>query len=220
MSSDIAVVGDVHGEIRALERAIEWIDDWSGDVIFVGDYVNRGAHSREVLEALVDLKSILGLRATFLLGNHDLALLEFIDGASPQPLLAHGGLTTINSYLGARASNEPFSQLRRTFPQSHRQFLRELNVFWESTDLVVAHAGIDPEQPSSRTRTDLVLGSHPELFDPTLMVPKLVVAGHYVQRDAQPFISERFVCVDSGCGAVPGAPLSIVTFPSREVISL
>ncbi|WP_396667940.1 metallophosphoesterase family protein [Microbacterium sp. R86528] len=220
MKSEFAVIGDIHGEIHSLERAIDWISDWPADLIFVGDYVNRGAHSREVLDLLVELKSDLGDRASFLLGNHDLALLDFLNGASPSSLLAHGGLTTLNSYIGSNVSDEPFSQMRNSFPTTHRRFLNELDVCWETPEVVIAHAGIDPTQPASRMRKDLVLGSHPSLFEPRVILPKLVVAGHYVQRDGRPFMSEKFVCVDSGCGAVPGAPLSIVVFPNREVVSI
>lgn len=220
MSAEFAVIGDIHGEIHALMRAIEWIDGWPGDLIFVGDYVNRGPHSREVLDALIQLKSDLGTRVSFLLGNHDFSLIQFLDGAQPSSLLAHGGLTTLNSYIGGNVSDDPFSQMRASFPTTHRQFLNELEVYWEKPDVVIAHAGINPARPASRLKNDLVLGSHPDLFQPQILLPKVVVAGHYVQRNGRPFISEQFVCVDSGCGATPGGPLSIVVFPSREVTSI
>lgn len=220
MKSEFAVIGDIHGEIRSLERAIDRIRDWPATVIFAGDYVNRGAHSREVLDLLVELKSDLGVRANFLLGNHDLALLDFLNGAPHSSLLGHGGLTTLNSYIGRNVSDDPFAQMRDSFPATHRRFLDELDVCWETPEVLIAHAGIDPARPASRTKEDLVLGSHPSLFEPGVRLPKLVVSGHYVQRNGRPFMSDKFVCVDSGCGAVPGAPLSIVFFPSRQVVSI
>lgn len=213
------MVGDVHGNIHALERAIDWLERWHGTIIFLGDYVNRGAHSRDVLDALVTMKSTLGARATFLLGNHDLALRDFVGGGPPESFLAHGGLTTLHSYIGGAATDDPFVQLQVEFPSTHRRFLNELELCWESPEMVVAHAGVNPERPESRTQTDLVLGSYPTLFDLGVLLPKVVVAGHYAQRNGQPFFGRQFVCVDSGCGVIPGAPLSIVLFPSREVLT-
>lgn len=215
----IAVVGDIHGEIRPLDRVIKWINAWDGKVIFAGDYVNRGPHSREVIDALVSLQADLGQRGTFLLGNHDLALREFLTGSHSARFLAHGGLTTLNSYLGRNAADDPYSHMRDSFPASHRRFLDGLASYWESSDMIVSHAGIDPARPSSRADADLVLGSHPELFQADVVLPKMVVSGHYAQRSCRPFVRQRFVCVDSGCGTILGAPLSVVVFPSRNVIT-
>ncbi|AXH36944.1 hypothetical protein DVJ78_17345 [Humibacter sp. BT305] len=220
LNPKIAVVGDIHGEIRRLERAVEWLTKWDGSILFMGDYVNRGAHSREVLDALISLKSELGDRATFLLGNHDLALRDFIDGGSEHTFLAHGGLTTLHSYIGTRAKDDPLAQMREDFPVSHRRFLSELAVYLESPEFIAAHCGIDPEHPSARTIDALVTGSHPRLFEPGIELPKMVVSGHYAQRSGRPFIGEQFVCVDSGCGVVPEAPLAIVLLPSRDVVLL
>ncbi|WP_161578536.1 metallophosphoesterase [Plantibacter flavus] len=217
MIGEIAVVGDIHGEIEALERAVPWLRSWDGEVVFVGDYVNRGAHSREVLDVLVQLKDELGSHATFLLGNHDLALRAFLSGASPSQLIAHSGLATLHSYLGGNALDDPYAQLRIIFPTKHKDFLEGLVTHWETDELIISHAGINPYNPYSRTEAELVSGSHPALFDPGIELPKFVVAGHYAQRTKLPFTSSRFVCVDSGCGTIPGAPLSIVLIPDQHI---
>jgi serine/threonine protein phosphatase 1 len=55
------------------------------------------------------------------------------------------------------------------------------------------------------------------LFESGLKTPRpLVICGHYVQRSLKPYCSSNFVCLDTGCGSVPGAPLSVALLPKRE----
>ena len=66
------VIGDIHGCLRPLKRLLAMIAPQPGDeVIFIGDYIDRGPQSREVVEYLLTLKS----RCVFLMGNHERMLL-------------------------------------------------------------------------------------------------------------------------------------------------
>ena len=78
MNTKLAFVGDVHGNISAL-RGI-WNALLLGDVahvIFLGDYINKGPCSAEVLQDLLSYAD--EGRATFLAGNHELALLDALE---------------------------------------------------------------------------------------------------------------------------------------------
>ncbi|MFF9561981.1 metallophosphoesterase [Leifsonia sp. NPDC014704] len=211
----VAVVGDIHGNVRALEKALAWMSSWPAKVVFAGDYVNRGPFSREVLDLMVAFGSDLGERVTFLAGNHDLALLNFVRGQDEAKFLAHAGLTTLHSYLGSNVGANPFTEFRHAFPPSHRRFLERLAPYWESADMIISHSGINPQRPDSRLDEDVVYGSHPTLFDPDIVLPKMVVAGHYAQRQGLPYIADSFACIDTGSGTIPGAPLCVMTFPTR-----
>jgi serine/threonine protein phosphatase 1 len=190
-------------------------------VIFVGDYVNRGPDSYLVLEELAELHLVLGDRLSLLLGNHESALLEFLDGGSKSRFLQHGGLQTVNSYMrrtNADTGAHPLDTFRSTFPVRHRQLLEAMALAYETDEILVTHAGFNPNKPRSRSLDDVVLGRHAELFMSRIELPRpLVVCGHYVQRSMTPFTAGDFICLDSGCGTIDGAPLSILTLPNREI---
>lgn len=218
MPEPVAIVGDVHGSKSHLEEAITWLADWAGHIVFVGDYVNRGPNSKQVLELLVAAKAAWGDRLTLLLGNHDAMLLGFLRGENPSSFLRHGGLQTVRSYLGIPTSSDPLSEFREFFPASHRALLESMPIAYETVDLLVTHAGFDPEAMHGRRLEDVVFGRHSGLFAPDLQTPRdLVVCGHYVQRTRRPFVSENFICLDTGCGTHPDAPLTLLTVPLRRV---
>src|SRR5689334_1861269 len=62
------VIGDIHGMVKPLEALIRAVEqhDKERQLMFVGDYVNRGPHSREVIDLLLSLSE-----AYFVRGNHD-----------------------------------------------------------------------------------------------------------------------------------------------------
>lgn len=219
MPAEIAILGDVHGAASALESAAAWLlEHWSGHVVFVGDYVNRGPSSEAVLDILVELQEQFGERLTLLQGNHDAVLLEFLDGGSRERFLAHGGLQTIRSYLGSQVESDPFAQFRRQFPPQHLQLLRRLELCFETAEILVTHAGFNPENPESRAAEDVVFGRFHDLFAVGLETPSpLVVCGHYVQRTKEPYLTENFVCLDTGCGSLTDAPLSMLLLPTRQI---
>lgn len=209
-----AIIGDVHGRPDLLRNALAYALNSADQVVLVGDYVNRGPDSRNVITELILVKARLAERVRLLRGNHDQVLLDFLDSGDPSVLISHGGLATIKSY-GPFDSLDPISQFRVSFPRTHRAFLEQLEDYYETPEFFVSHSGLNPVSMLSRTRDDVALGSHPELFDHTSHTdwPKLVVSGHYAQSSGQPFISENFICVDTGCGLDPCAPLTCLSVP-------
>ncbi|GAA4347903.1 metallophosphoesterase [Angustibacter luteus] len=217
MRERIAVVGDVHGNARALARAFEWLETWDGLVIFVGDYVNRGPASREVVDHLILAKDALGERLVLLRGNHDQVLLDFISGESPRRLLSHGGLTTVSSYLKGTEAQASIETFRETFPDGHLRLLGDTGTHFETDEMLVSHAGYNPDRPTSRRSEDLALGRHHGIFSRGATAPKaLIICGHYIQRGMKPFESRNLICLDTGSGTTAGAPLTLVTLPDRN----
>ncbi len=188
----------------------------------VGDYVNRGPNSAGVLELLHREKQKRGDDLVLLWGNHESALLRFIESGDFVPFAAHGGMATIRSYV-PRPYGDVHAQLARSIPYSHQDLLRnELELCFETEDLLVSHTGFDPETPSARTWEALVGNSHPELFATGGVVGRprpLVICGHYVQQSGRPFVSEGLVCIDTGCGTLNG-PLTAVLLPDREFVAI
>lgn len=217
MSDELFVVGDVHGDAARLEQMLRVLSASERRTIFVGDYVNRGRDSRGVLELLTAARSEAPERFVFLMGNHELSLLEYLDGGDFVRFAALGGIATIRSYV-ADARGDVGAAFATSFPTHQRAFLRSLLPCWESADVLVSHTGYDPAAPQERSLDALVAKGHPEIFHHAAPPRPLVVCGHYVQRGGAPYVSEHLVCLDTGCGV--GGPLTAVTLPEREFITV
>lgn len=216
--SEMFVVGDIHGEARLLYKALTDIEVSAAKVILLGDYVDRGPDSRGVVELLLCAKRRFGSRLTLLRGNHEVALLKYLETGDIVEFLAHDGLSTVHSYY-PRPPAAVLSKFRRQFPAEHLELLMATELCYETDKVLVSHCGYNPAAPESRSMRDMCTQSSPDIFRENVTVrPRpLVVCGHYVQNSGVPFISTTLMCIDTGCGTIPGAPLTAVTIPSRRV---
>lgn len=88
------VVGDIHGSIELLNKVLYYVKDYNPkDVVFLGDYVDRGKESKQVLEKLMNSEY------TCLIGNHDKMLLDFIDNGDMLSVYNDWNMNTIRSYF-------------------------------------------------------------------------------------------------------------------------
>src|SRR3954466_5125698 len=156
----VYVVGDVHGRADALRDVFSRIDADKpvGAIrrtvqIFLGDYVDRGPASREVLDLLITRSHSEEL--LLLKGNHEAMFLEFFDNPS---LLGHwrqfGGLQTLISY-GLKPSINPTvaeqkelaRELGHRMPPGHRKLIAAMPQFFSLGDFFFVHAGVRPGIP-------------------------------------------------------------------------
>ncbi len=89
-SGRIAVISDIHGNLKALQSMIDLLSYEFDGTVFVGDYVNRGTDSRGVIELLSSLNRTRD-DFHFLKGNHDEAFLAVLEGGSLPSFFAMGG---------------------------------------------------------------------------------------------------------------------------------
>lgn len=214
----IAVVGDIHGDARRLSSMMAALESFEGTIIFVGDYVNGGLDSAGVLELLSGLSLSRPERFRFLCGNHDLDMLRYIDDADFASFSAVGGVATLASYLGVVAG-DVHAAFVAALPARHLAFLRGLAASWETDELLVSHAGHDPARPASRDLATMARARGWPIFGNIPAPKQLVVCGHYVQTGG-PYDSPHLICVDTGCGIIPGAPLTAVLLPERRFVSI
>lgn len=154
----IYAVGDIHGRLDLLKGIIAQIenDDCAkgepkGEIIFLGDLVNRGPHSAQVIEYLIALKAKRP-NTRFLMGNHEEALLAAMDGKldALRFFNRHGGKETALSYGVSMESYEAadLSQLsaiiRNAVPTTHHAFLEGLEDVIIERDYIFVHAGVRP----------------------------------------------------------------------------
>jgi len=218
MNASIAVVGDVHGDARRLRAMLAKLDSFRGHVVLVGDYVDGGPDSAEVLETLCSARARDPDRFTLLCGNHDLALLQYYEHGDFAAYAPNGGLATLASYL-PMVTEDVWREFRLAIPAAHVALLRELRGCWESNDVLVSHVGFDPTRPHARDLDTMTHAAGWPIFGATSTPRPLVVCGHYAQRGARAYSTERIVCVDTGCGMRADGVLTAVLLPERTFLT-
>lgn len=134
------VVGDIHGEISKLEQLIAHLDDDAEEFIFVGDYMDKGENSQEVLKYLQNL--MYNRSTTFLIGNHDFAWMEFArEGRYKEDLLQYGGRKTLADFGLSRLVRE---EIQETLMLPYQDIFDSLQNYCIRDDHIISHAGIDP----------------------------------------------------------------------------
>jgi serine/threonine protein phosphatase 1 len=211
--SALAIVGDVHGEATMLLRLLDMKPLRRRKVVLVGDSVNRGPDGKGVLDIIVGL----GGRAVLLMGNHELAMLKYLQDGDFLEFAVGGGLPTIRSYVG-QARGDVWRQFASAVPSRHKHLLRQAPVCLEREDVLISHMGLDPSVPESRTLEKMVVESHPEQFTSRQGGRKTVVCGHYVQKAGRPYSRDNLVCIDTGCGT--GGPLTALLWPERDFVQV
>jgi serine/threonine protein phosphatase 1 len=208
----VYAVGDVHGRADLLSELHRHIAEDASHltpgteklVVYVGDYVDRGMESRNVIDLLLD-RPLPDFTAVHLLGNHDAWLLSFLVDSQIGPTwLRYGGDATLHSYgvsVGlqrddARLYDKLQADLRQRVPRRHVDFLQSLELSYETGDFLFVHAGVRPTLPLDRqTAEDLLWIREPFLswrrdFD------KVVVHGHTVGAD--PIVRNNRIGIDTG----------------------
>jgi len=139
----IFAIGDIHGCFKKLRHLLEKPDiDFAHDtLVFMGDYVDRGPYSFEVVAYLLELKTRCP-NTVFLKGNHEEMLLNYLAGIDELTYLANGGRHTLDSYL-----NHAQPQERETIPASHLEFFKSLLLYYETEDYIFVHAGLRNRVP-------------------------------------------------------------------------
>jgi serine/threonine protein phosphatase 1 len=212
----IYAIGDVHGRLDLMDVLLNKIAADSAAaspaerpvVVFLGDYVDRGPGSRGVIETVMRLKATPEIELRALKGNHEQAMLAFLDDPEYGPAwLQNGGAATLASYgVGApqtRIQPEEWQQAREKFaeaiPPDHLQFLRDLELRAEYGDYVFVHAGLRPGVPIERQTEQDMLWIRYEFLQEKRPFEKVVVHGH--TPEPEPFFGEVRLGLDTGAYA-------------------
>ena len=220
------VVGDVHGRLDLLEQLLGQIEnDWTERparkvlVVFLGDLVDRGPHSAQVVERLRTF-STAGVRTVFLLGNHEEVLLRILEGdASVIPSwLRFGGAECLASYgsdplkVARSADAEAVRLVRETIPDEHVEFLRTFGDTCRFGDYLFVHAGIRPGVSiDEQLQSDLRWIREPFLLDETDH-GCVVVHGHTII----PEVEERTNRIGIDTGAYRTGVLTALVIEGAE----
>lgn len=245
MANRTFVIGDVHGETKHLFKLLGLLPplDQDDTLVFVGDYVDRGPRSKEVVEFVRNLPKQSPAKVIALRGNHEDGWLRVVDQGWDEFVLppSNGCLTTMRSYTGGaepredelpRADERMLLQTGEFFPPDVVDWFRELPFWYEDEHAIYVHAGL----PKGK---DGFL--HPRDVEPKMTLlwmrdmdffsnyrGKRVVFGHtrteylppelsgYTPEDpADLWAGECVVGIDTGCGN--GGFLTALELPEGNV---
>ncbi|MGC1497665.1 MAG: metallophosphoesterase family protein [Sulfitobacter sp.] len=228
MLQPLYAIGDIHGQMAELDRVLALIENDGGkdaQIVFLGDYTDRGPDSRGVLDALINGQD-KGRNWTFIKGNHDRMfewfMLDYpkheaylpIDLSWLDPRL--GGDTTLQSY--GVTFHEKIRMLalhaeaREAVPQPHLDFLATLPLAYETDDLFFCHAGVRPNIPLADQDEEDLLWIRQEFHNHTDAHPKLIIHGHTPVDQATHYGNR--INLDTGAGY--GKPLTVAVFEGQD----
>lgn len=211
----IYAIGDIHGRadlLKALHENI--ISDattaHSGTkmiVVYLGDYIDRGMESRQVLDTLIT-SPLVGFEHVYIKGNHEDALLTFLaDDAIGPDWLAIGGDACLYSYkvspqngLSARKKFKYLQErLKDALPDDHLAFLSSLRLSYEAGGYFFVHAGIMPDRPLSKQIPSDLMWIRGEFTNDDRDYGKIIVHGHTITD--KPDIRSNRIGIDTGAYA-------------------
>ncbi|MCA6117924.1 serine/threonine protein phosphatase [Bradyrhizobium sp. WSM 1738] len=225
----IYAVGDVHGRSDLLERLLAAIDADCKQrpvprpiTVFVGDYIDRGPDSRNVLDLL--LRWQRSHEAIFLRGNHEIFLPRFItDPRSLDEWRQYGGLETLLSY-GLRPSINPdrdeqtklATELAEVLPREHLDFLQSLDLTFSCGDFLFVHAGVRPNIPIHEQTEDDLLWIRDDFLNCEQPFERFVVHGHTPVNE--PDLRLNRINIDTGAYAT--GRLTCIVIENTAIIQL
>jgi len=201
----LIAIGDIHGRLSKLEGLIAQIGpDRDDQLVFLGDYIDRGADSFEVVEYVIALKLKYPKTIT-IRGNHEDFVLSFFMGNQKDRhlwLKQNGGEQTMASY---RRNGE--------YLKVHRAFYESLCISWETDEYFFCHAGARPGVPLDKQKASDLCGIREPFLSSGANFGKVVVHGHTIVHE--PTILNNHINLDTGAGEF--GPLTAIELPSKRI---
>lgn len=211
-------IPDLHGRYDLMKLALDHIESnyEAGTIVFLGDYVDRGPQSRQILETLIEGKPYdSNWLWVCLKGNHEDLMLHALSErrmGSMRDWLINGGNTTLDSY--------PNEQV----PQEHLNWIENLPTYYKDKHRVYVHAFVNVNRPlAQHTELELLWMRH-QPFDQDLPCEEGYVVHGHTPISQGPLILENRINLDTGAmwnnklhvakfdDDLPGKPIDILTF--------
>ncbi len=214
----VYAIGDVHGCIdhllwleRVIARDAEALPGRKL-IIMIGDYVDRGPASAQVLDHLI-APPPPGFDRICLTGNHEMVMLDYLEGrigligwlamGAEQTLLSYGiDHERLRAVYGSERQIDDV--IRDAIPAQHVAFLRSLPIMVETPHFLFVHAGIRPELPLERQSDRDLVFIREEFYRSAHLLTRYVVHGHTPVAEAR----RDGMRVDIDTGAVFGGRLT------------
>jgi serine/threonine protein phosphatase 1 len=217
----VYAIGDVHGCLDRLvalhERIAEDIAERPTEhttLIHLGDYVDRGTDSAQVVDWLANQPPVPADTFLDLMGNHEQMMLSAVVGVSkeaPSTWLINGGLESLESWGISR--NVPAVEWAAHVPMRHLVFLRDLKISHRIGPYMFVHAGIRPGvELDAQSRDDMLWIREPFLSS-RADHGAVIVHGHTPKKE--PVVQSNRIAIDTG--AVIGGALTCVVLEDNRL---
>lgn len=148
------MISDIHGCLDPFNQLLEAVNYQSSkdQLILIGDYVDRGPKSKEVVARVMEL--VNQHHAVALRGNHDQRLVDLIrtdDERVKSKFMEHGGIQTIHSYcdfVGKDVNLASIAEAKQYIYEHYNdqiEFLSSLPLYYEDEHHIYVHAGLNPK---------------------------------------------------------------------------
>jgi len=217
----VYAIGDIHGCLDRLVALHEMIAEDIATrppahttLVHLGDYVDRGADSAQVIDWLINQPPVPADAIVNLMGNHEFMMLAALAGAdkeAPGLWLANGGADSLLSWGISRTV--PPAEWAGRLPRPHLLFLRDLPATHRIGPYLFVHAGVRPGVPlDQQSRQDLLWIREPFLSS-RVDHGAVVVHGHTPKRE--PIVQPNRIAIDTG--AVLGGALTCVVLEGDQM---
>ena len=154
MAGRTFAIGDIHGDVVALQTVLMRIPaiDEQDTIVFLGDYIDRGPRSKEVVDVVREVKSRAPAKVVTLRGNHEDGWLRVLDGGWPEFVMppGNGCLAAARSFLGLPykdgdlPNREEIDMMKSGsfFPEDVVAWMKSLEYFYEDEHAIYVHAGL------------------------------------------------------------------------------
>ncbi|GAB4535657.1 MAG: metallophosphoesterase family protein [Ruegeria sp.] len=201
-------VGDIHGRLDLLQQILGRLQP-DLPIVFVGDYVDRGDHSAQVLRHLQHLSQARNRQVICLLGNHEDLLLRFLQRPrrtcrlwmhnGGRQTLASFGLTDLPLELTPDEAVRAARRLEQEMGPSLLEWMHARPLYWTTGNVTVVHAALDPgSDPADQTRGTCLWG-HGDFPGKPRSDGQWVVHGHTIVPE--PCVRNRVISIDTGAFA-------------------
>ncbi|SEA16226.1 serine/threonine protein phosphatase 1 [Desulfuromusa kysingii] len=242
----LIAIGDIHGHLSKLDHLLSQVQPTDQDqLVFLGDYIDRGPQSKQVIDALIDLQMEYP-KTVFLRGNHEQLFLDAlincgaIEGERLEEMSLswaqkmrrdtdvacfkrNGGDKTLKSYAVevVRDNSEehtlcPKYIMLGEIPQTHIEFLQATQYYFKTPGYIFVHAGVDFRKDKLEEQE-----IHTLLWDRSLdgwnHDERALVIGHtpVASEDNHPLVTGDLIMLDTG--AAYGRALSAMDLLTGEI---
>lgn len=160
------VIGDIHGCFYTFTNMIEKHWDKENEMLIqVGDLIDRGKNSPQMVERAIELRNEYPEQVIFLKGNHEFEMTRHFKNRSNFGWLAMGGAETVRQYENSDRNVE-----------KDVEWMEQLPLYWENEHLFISHAGIAEDTENIFVESDVrgVLWNRSKLRN----IDKLQIIGH------------------------------------------